>query len=85
MFEDFYKSNFKDELSKEQYYELLEIVNDIVLNLPRIKEITKWQTYPYKEHKEKYEYLGKIYVECRDMKGFIDQVVINLYQNRNIY
>jgi len=75
MFEDFYKKNFKNKLPLQQYYDLMEIVNCIVLNLPKMKKITGWVSYHYPDHKEKYEILKKVYEEYRIMKEFVEKGV----------
>ena len=75
LFEDFYKKNFKNKLPLQQYYDLMEIVNCIVLNLPKMKKITGWVSYHYPDHKEKYEILKKVYEEYRIMKEFVEKGV----------
>lgn len=73
LFEDFYKKNFKKKLEKMKYFDFMEIVNCIVLNLPEIKNITKWVTYPYPQHKKYYEKLNNLYKKCSSMKEFCEK------------
>nr|MBA4405248.1 hypothetical protein [Nanoarchaeum sp.] len=75
LFEDYYKTHFKGRLELEEYYDFLEIVNCIILNLPQFKAITKWVTYPYPEHKERYEHLKQVYKDCNSMKEFVEKAI----------
>ena len=82
MFEDFYKKNFNENsLELQKYYDLLEITNYIVLNLPQIFRLTNWVFYAYPKHKERAEYLKKIYFECENMKEFIGKAIEYLRNN----
>jgi hypothetical protein len=78
IFEDFYKNNFKEELSKEKYYVLLDIVNYIVLNLPQINKLTNWVSYPYPNEEQRAKYLDKVYKESKSMKEFVEKAIIYL-------
>src|SRR3989344_845949 len=76
MFEDFYKKHFnEDSLELQKYYDLLEITNYLVLNLPQIFKLTNWVFYAYPKHKEKAEHLKKVYFECESMKEFIGKAI----------
>ncbi len=77
-FEDYYKKYFEGRLSKELYYDLLEIVNFIVLNLPVFRKLTGWVSYAYEQHKERALHLQKVYTECGDMKEFCEKAVKDL-------
>ena len=75
IFEDFYKEYFKGKLPLNKYYEFLEIVNYIVLNLEPIKEITKWVSYPYPNQEQRCKHLEKFYKECNSMKEFVEKAI----------
>ena len=76
MFEDFYKKHFsKEVLPLQKYYDLLEIVNYIVLNLPQIFKLTNWVFYSYPNHKERAEHLKKVYTDCKSMKEFMEKAI----------
>lgn len=81
IFEDFYKENFdKNSLPKEEYFDFLEIMNYIVLNLPQINKITKWVSYPYPNQEERCKHLEKVYKECKTMKEFVEKAIPYLNQ-----
>ena len=85
LFEDFYKKNFKkNSLPLQKYYDLLEITNYIVLNLPQINKLTGWVFYPYPNHKERAEYLKKVYFECKNMKEFIGKAIPYLNETKDL-
>src|SRR3989338_7943725 len=73
--EDFYIEHFENKLPLNKYYEFLEIVNYIVLNLDPIKEITKWVSYPYPNQEQRCKYLEKVYKECNSMKEFVEKAI----------
>ena len=73
--EDYYKKHFNGNLDKNRYYDLLEIVNFIVLNLPQIKKYAVWFTNPYPNHMQRCSYAQKIYPECKNMKEFMEKLI----------
>jgi len=78
LFEDFYKTYFDGRLELKKYYDLLEIVNTVVLNLDQFKELTNWVTYPYPQHKEAYEHLKEVYKDCSSMKEFVEKAIVHM-------
>lgn len=83
MFEDFYEKHFnKEELPLQKYYDLLEITNYIVLNLPQMNKLTGWVFYPYSNHKERAEHLKRVYSGCKNMKEFIGKAIEYLKENQ---
>lgn len=84
IFEDFYKKHFNgNSLSKEKYFDFLEIINYIVLNLPQIQEITKWVSYPYPNQEQRCKYLEKVYKECETMKEFGKKAITYLNETKD--
>ena len=73
--EDYYKKHFKGKLSKEKYYDLLEVVNFIALNHPKVFELIKWSTWPYPEHEIYCNWAKEVYPKCKNMKQFFDKAV----------
>lgn len=73
--EDYYKKYFKRKLSKEKYYDLLEVVNFISLNHPKIFELIKWSTWPYPEHETYCSWAKEAYHQCKDMKEFFGKLI----------
>ena len=81
--EDYYKKYFKDSLQLDQYYDLLEIVNFIALNLPKIKEYAVWFTNPYPNHRERCAQAQKFYAESKSMKEFFKGLISYLKETKD--
>ena len=74
IFEDFFKDNFSENsLPREKYFGFLETMNYIVLNLPQIREITNWVSYPYPNRIERCKHLENVYFESETMKEFVEK------------
>ena len=85
IFEDFYKDNFsKNSLSREKYFDFLEIMNYVVLNLPQIQSITKWVSYPYPNQEQRCKYLKKVYKECKSIREFVEKAIAYLNETGDI-
>ena len=83
IFEDFYKKHFdKDILPLRKYYDFLEIINYIVLNLSQIKELTGWVSYPYPNQEQRCKHLEKVYKESRTMKEFVEKAIPYLNETK---
>jgi len=76
LFEDFYNAHFKNSLPIEKYYDLMEIVNCVILNLKQFTNISHWKTYPYPQHKEVYENLKDKY--NGNLKEFVEEAIKHL-------
>ncbi|MBS3152264.1 hypothetical protein J4230_02540 [Candidatus Woesearchaeota archaeon] len=76
--EDYYHKYFKNRLEKSKYYDFLEIMNFIVLNLPEIKKHAIWFTNPYPSHMQRCSYAQKLYSECKNMKEFVEKLIVYL-------
>ena len=75
IFEDFYKKHFKESLETRKYYDFLEIMNYIVLNLPQIRGLTGWVSYPYPNQEQRCKKLEKVYKESKTMKEFVKKAI----------
>lgn len=84
IFEDFYKKHFENNpLPKEKYYEFLEILNYIILNLQEIKELTGWKSYPYPNQEERCKKLEKEYKKTKTMKEFVKKAIPYLNETKD--
>jgi len=85
LFYDYWKENFKDKMSVELTWDFSEIINVILLNLSEINKFFNVKENAFPNHKERYEYLNKIYSKCNSMKEFFDKSIDYLKKHGDNY
>ena len=66
---------FKNRLEKNKYYDLLEIMNFVVLNLPEVKKYAVWFTNPYPNIMKRCAHAQYLYKNSNNMKEFTEKLI----------